>query len=124
VLLSDGQQTDGRMTPDGAATRAEQQNVTVHTVGIGQRGVAARINNGRQTVGLDERTLQRVAETAGGEYFYAAETSELDRIYADLGSRISWVEERTEVTALASGLAAVLMLISGMLGLRWFQQLP
>jgi Ca-activated chloride channel family protein len=123
VLLSDGQQTDGRVRPEEAAARAQQEGIPVFTVGVGQRGVATRLNS-RQSVMLDETTLQRMAEVTAGEYFYAAEATQLERIYADLGSRVSWVEERTEVTALASGLGAVLLTLGGLLGLRWFQQLP
>ncbi len=124
VLLSDGQQTTGRTLPEQAATRARQEGVTVHTVGIGERGAAPRVLGGRLAVGLDEATLQRIAETTGGQYFYAAEASQLERIYADLGSRVSWVEERTEVTALASGLGALFLTMAGLLSLRWSQQLP
>ena len=65
-----------------------------------------------------------MAEATNGQYFYAAEAEQLERIYADLGSRVSWVEEQTEVTALASGLGSVLLLAAGLLSLRWFQQLP
>jgi|GEM_PF-6780558 len=39
-------------------------------------------------------------------------------------SQISWVEEQAEVTALASGLGTLFMLVGGLLNLRWFQQLP
>jgi hypothetical protein len=37
---------------------------------------------------------------------------------------VSWVEERTEITALIGALATVLLLAGGVLGLRWFQQFP
>lgn len=47
-----------------------------------------------------------------------------DDIYADLDSSVGLVEERVEVTALASALAAALMLAGGLLSLRWFQQFP
>ena len=124
VLLSDGQQTNGRWTPAQAARRARQAGVAVHTVGIGQRGAMPRVNGGRVPVGLDETTLQDIAEVTGGQYFYAAETSQLEQVYRDLGSRVSWVEERTEITALVSGLAALLLLTGGLLSLRWFQHLP
>jgi Ca-activated chloride channel family protein len=123
VLLSDGQQTDGRVQPRDAAARAQQAGVAVYTVGIGQRGATPRIN-GTQQVRLDEPTLQGIAEATGGQYFYAAEASQLSRIYAELGSRISWVQERTEVTALVSSAGAVALLAAALLGLRWFQQFP
>ena len=73
---------------------------------------------------LDETTLRAVADATGGSYFYAAEAGELERIYADLGSQVSWVEERTEVTSLVSALGTLLMVMGGLFGLRWFAQLP
>jgi Ca-activated chloride channel family protein len=122
VLLSDGQQTAGSPAAEVAA-RAKSQGVKVDTVGIGQRG-AAPVLRGRQTVGLDEEALRQIASTTGGQYFYAGEAGELRSIYADLGSQVAWVEERTEVTALFAGAAAGLMLVAGLLGLRWFAQVP
>jgi Ca-activated chloride channel family protein len=122
VLLSDGTPTAGRPAQE-AARRARDEGVRVHTVGIGQRGAAPLVGN-RQPAPLDEATLQAVATTTGGDYFYAAEATELERIYADLGSQVSWVEEKTEITALVAGLAAAFVLAGGLLSLRWFQQFP
>jgi Ca-activated chloride channel family protein len=75
-------------------------------------------------VQLDEVTLQRIAETTGGQYSYAAQSGQLQQIYQGLGSQVAWVTEKTEVTALVTALGTVLMIASGLLGLRWFQQLP
>jgi Ca-activated chloride channel homolog len=75
-------------------------------------------------VALDERTLRDIARISGGDYHYAAEAGDLTQIYAGLGSTISWVEERTELTALASGLGALFLAAAGGLSLRWFQRLP
>ncbi|CAA9541412.1 MAG: hypothetical protein AVDCRST_MAG88-42, partial [uncultured Thermomicrobiales bacterium] len=120
--LSDGESNAG-MPPAEAASRAKGEGVTVHTVGIGQRGSASRIN-GRTTVGLDEQTLQSIASETGGDYFYAADGGALERVYEELGSQISWIEERTEVTALVNALGALFLILGGLLGLRWFQQFP
>lgn len=122
ILLSDGESREG-MPPALAAERARQLGVTVQTVGIGERGRRILLD-GRTEVGLDEATLRRIAETTGGRYFYAAETTELAEIYAGLGSQVRWVEERTEITALVSGVGALFMLVGGLLSLRWFQRLP
>ncbi len=122
VLLSDGESNAG-IPPATAAARARDDGVTVHTVGIGQRGASTQLN-GRTRVGLDEQTLQAIAGETGGQYFYAAERAELERIYADLGAQTRWVEERTEVTALVSALGTLLLLVGGLLGLRWFGRFP
>jgi Ca-activated chloride channel family protein len=121
ILLSDGESNFGQ-APASVAARASQQGVQVDTVGIGQRGTQAYVD--RQPVGLDETTLQNIASTTGGQYFYAADANQLSDIYAQLGSRVTWVQERTEVTALVSGLAAAFFLVAGALSLRWFGRLP
>lgn len=122
VLLSDGQSTMG-VDPEQAAERAANDSIRVDTVGIGQRGAAPIIGN-QQRVGLDEATLQAMASRTGGQYLYASEANQLESIYADLGAQTRWVEERTEVTALVSALGALLLIVGGLLGLRWFQQFP
>jgi Ca-activated chloride channel family protein len=122
VLLSDGMPTAG-MPPEEATARAEQENIKVHTVGIGQRGETPIVMGGIP-VQLDEATLQAIAADTGGTYFYAAESDELKEIYAQLGSELSWVQEYTEITALVSGVGTLMMIVGGVLGLRWFQQFP
>ncbi|MCU0491145.1 MAG: VWA domain-containing protein [Chloroflexaceae bacterium] len=122
VLLSDGVSAAG-ISPAEAATQAANAGVTVSTVGIGERGASPELRSG-QRVGLDETALRNIAEQTGGQYFYAAEAGQLERIYASLGSQVSWVTERTEITALVAGLGALFLLVGGLLGLRWFQQFP
>lgn len=92
-------------------------------MGIGQRGATPQIN-GQRPVRLDEVTLQTIALETGGSYFYAAEATELERVYTDLGSQIRWVKERTEITALVRALETLLVLLGSVLSLRWFQQFP
>jgi Ca-activated chloride channel family protein len=121
ILLSDGESNFGS-TPASAAARAKQQGVQVDTVGVGQRGTQAYVD--RQAVGLDESTLKSIASTTSGQYFYAADANQLAQIYANLGSQTIWVPEKTEITALASGLGAAFFLASGVLALRWFSRLP
>ncbi len=122
VLLSDGESNAGQ-SPTAAAAQAAQEGVRVYTVGIGQRGTAAYVD-GYVPVGLDETALRSIASTTGGNYFYAADADQLAQVYADLGSQISWVQQQTEVTALASGLGALCFIASGMFALRWFSRLP
>jgi Ca-activated chloride channel family protein len=123
VLLSDGASTAG-VPPSQAAARAAEERVPVQTVGIGDRNATPVVGGQRQPVPLDETTLQEIARQTGGDYYYAAGASELEEIYSNLGSQVRWVEERTEVTALASALGSVLLIAAGLLGLRWFGHVP
>lgn len=122
VLLSDGATSAGQ-PPDQAAARAADAGVVVHTVGVGQRNSGVRVRGGAPA-DLDERTLQAIARATGGEYFYAAQSVDLRAIYASIGSRVSWSEERTEVTALVSAAGALFLIVAGLLSLRWFNALP
>jgi Ca-activated chloride channel family protein len=122
VLLSDGESAAG-LSADVAAEQAAQAQVQVTTIGIGQRGATPTIRN-NQAVGLDEETLRLIAERTGGEYFYAAEAGQLEQIYANLGTTITWVEERTEITAILAALGALFVIVGGLFALRWFQQFP
>jgi Ca-activated chloride channel family protein len=121
ILLSDGESNFGQ-SPETVAQQASQQGVQVDTVGIGQRGSQAYVD--RQPVGLDEATLKDIASTTGGQYFYAADAGQLSQIYSQLSSHVSWVPQKTEITALVSGLAAAFLLVAGALSMRWFGRLP
>jgi Ca-activated chloride channel family protein len=121
VLLSDGQSNLGT-PPIQAAQRASREGVEVDTVGIGVRGARVLIN-GRQDVGLDESTLQQVAQAAGGNYYYADDSKNLETIYQNLGSQVRWVWEHTEITPLVSALGVIFLLGASVFSLRWFQRL-
>ncbi|MET4024917.1 Ca-activated chloride channel family protein [Marinobacter sp. MBR-99] len=85
VLLTDGANTAGQITPDKATEIAEAAGVRIYTVGIGadsmvQRGLLGtrRVNPSRD---LDEDLLTRMAEQTGGRYFRARSLPELEMIY-------------------------------------------
>ena len=122
ILLSDGESQAG-IAPLDAAKRAIQMHIEVNTVGIGQRDRSTQIRP-NLAVSLDENALRGIATSTGGHYFYAAQSSDLEAIYLDLSSQMSWVRERTEVTAIAAGIGALLLLVAGLLSLRWFQRFP
>ena len=122
ILLSDGESSQG-FAPLEAATRARQLQIEVNTVGIGQRGERTQLN-ANQTVGLDEDTLRAIAARTGGQYFYAAEAGELENIYKNLSTAVSWTRERTEVTAIAAGIGALFLVAAALLSMWWFQQFP
>ncbi|GIW13482.1 MAG: UPF0353 protein [Tepidiforma sp.] len=129
VLLSDGANTVGTYQPLDAAQLAAEAGVPVYAVALGTPdGVAVVVDpQGRQRtvrVPPDVETLQAVAELTGGRAFEAPGTSELQSIYQDLGDRIGYIEKRTEVSWAGAGLAGVLVLAGGTLGLLWFNRFP
>jgi Ca-activated chloride channel family protein len=74
-------------------------------------------------VRLDEETLKTVALMTRGEYFYAGTAADLKKVYRALNSRLSLERKETEVTAIVSGVAALLALLSGLLSLLWFNRI-
>lgn len=85
VLLTDGANTAGEITPDKATEIAAAAGVRLYTIGIGadsmvRRGLlgSRRVNPSRD---LDENLLTRMAQQTGGEYFRARNLPELELIY-------------------------------------------
>jgi Ca-activated chloride channel family protein len=90
VLLTDGQQNAGRVTPETAADAAAALGIKVYTVGAGTRGTApypmrdlfGNVVYRQVPVDVDEETLQRVAKITGAQYFRATDERSLRQIYA------------------------------------------
>ncbi len=90
VLLTDGEQTRGELTPEKGAELAQAEGIKIYTIGVGSKGMAPIPVPGpfggtrlQQTpVNIDEATLKKVAQITGGEYFRATDTDSLRRIYA------------------------------------------
>ena len=88
VLLTDGANTAGNLTPEKATEIAADSNVRIHTIGIGsessiQRGLfgSRRVN---PSSNLDEELLQDIASETGGQYFRARSIEELQGIYQEI----------------------------------------
>jgi Ca-activated chloride channel family protein len=109
VLLSDGQSNRGTI-PQDAARVAREQEVKVYTIGVGTpEGTFLNLGGRSIWVRLDEATLQEIAETTGGRYYHATSAAELRRVYRQLSRTIGWESRPTEVSALAAGAAALLL---------------
>ncbi len=124
VLLSDGQSNTG-VDPLTAANQAKALGIRVYTVGIGtSNGTILHLGGRGMRVGLDEQTLRSIADVTGGQYYNAQSTSDLRSIYQNLVRQFGLRTERTELTAYATGLAALFALAGGVLSLLWFSRLP
>lgn len=114
------------MGPDplDVAKMAADHGVRVFTVGFGTiQGGTIGFGSWSAYVRLDEETLKEIAEITHGEYFYAGTAADLRKVYKTLNSKFSMEKEPVEVSALFCGGAAVLMVISALLSLVWFQRL-
>jgi Ca-activated chloride channel family protein len=120
ILLSDGRRTMGIDTLQ-AAKMAADRGVRIYVVGLGVVDGEASLDDGMAMyLKLDEPTLREVARLTGGEYHHAGTAEMLRSVYRDLGSRLQVQTRETELTALLSLLAALLVLAAAGLSARWF----
>ena len=129
LLVSDGAQTIGSITPTAAARRAKAAGVPIYTVSLGTPdGVITQKLVGGYTerirVPADPTTLQQVAQLSGGQAFTAATDADLKKVYSDLGKRLGHVRKPSEITAAFAGAGVLLLLASGALSSLLFRRLP
>jgi Ca-activated chloride channel family protein len=99
VLLTDGMNNAGRISPDIAADAAKAMGVKIYTIGVGSDGLVPFLVDGlfgpnyvNQRVELDEETLKKIAEKTGGKYFKATDTKGLKEVYDTIDAM-----EKTEI---------------------------
>lgn len=88
ILLTDGQNTAGFITPEQAKELAVNKKVKVYTIGVGADKMLIQSFFGSRQVNpsqeLDEDMLSDLATSTGGQYFRARDVQELEAIYAKL----------------------------------------
>lgn len=93
ILLTDGSNNSGEITPQEAAELAKAKNIRVYTIGVGRNGTAPSpvitpfgVQYQNMAVEIDEVTLMQIAETTNGQYFRATDTKSLQGIYKEIES--------------------------------------
>lgn len=124
ILLTDGVNNRGQITPQTAAEIARSQGIRVYTIGVGTDGVAPYpaidIYGNRtfvnQPVEIDEKTLRTVAELTSGRYFRATDNAKLKAIYDEINqlekSRVEVTEHLTYHELYLPWAAAALALLA------------
>ncbi|MCT4561525.1 MAG: VWA domain-containing protein [Crocinitomicaceae bacterium] len=91
ILLTDGSNNAGELTPEMAAELARAKNVRVYTIGVGTTGEALSpvvgpfgITFQNIPVEIDEETLKMIAGITGGKYFRATSEEKLSAIYEEI----------------------------------------
>ncbi|MDP3559152.1 MAG: VWA domain-containing protein [Legionellaceae bacterium] len=85
ILLTDGANNSGMLSPKQAAKLAHQDGIKVYTIGLGPGDMRQDLQqflvamNGASD--LDEPTLKLIANTTGGRYFRATDKASLSKIY-------------------------------------------
>jgi Ca-activated chloride channel family protein len=89
ILLTDGMNNTGRISPMAAAEAAKALGVKIYTIGVGVRGEApipvkdefGNTHLVMSKVDVDEKTLESVAAETGGTFYRATDTDSLRKIY-------------------------------------------
>ncbi len=72
----------------------------------------------------DTATLERIAEITGGQAFDAPTAEDLAAVYANLESRVGYIEEEQEVTAALAAAGLLFVALGAGLSAIWFGRLP
>jgi Ca-activated chloride channel family protein len=114
ILLSDGVNNAGVVSPQEAANYAKANNIQVYTIGMGstEKTVLGYDWFGNpQYAELDEATLQLVAQETGGKYFMSVDSKTLDGIYDNISKDIKREKEQTNVKDWFFAAAAIVLLV-------------
>ena len=86
LLLTDGQNTAGKITPQQALELAIAKDITIYSIGIGADVMLQKSLFGTRRVNpsseLDEKTLTELAQKTGGKYFRAKDSQGMELIYS------------------------------------------
>ena len=131
ILLTDGVNNRGEISPQMAAEIAKTYGVRVYTIGVGANGMApypvmtpwgVEVQNVK--VEIDENLLSEIAESTGGRYFRATDNTKLAEIYSEINKM---EKARTTIDSFPVykelfGLYALLALLAILLELflNWF----
>lgn len=138
ILLTDGEDQGGRISPEEAKLMAKSYGIRVYTIGVGAEGFApvpeqsasGKTTTRMQKVNIDEKLLRAIASETGGLYFRARDTEGLKSIYTEIDklerSKIEITElkrytEKFHPFAIAAGL---LLLIEILLRYTVFRKFP
>lgn len=138
ILLTDGSNNTGDVSPLTAAEVAKTFGIRVYTIGVGTNGKArypyplpgGGVHYVMMPVDIDIQALQQIANTTNGQCYRATSTGELKQIYRDIDQlertkfnvqKYSKRYELYQIFALASMICLVLELV---LRLTWLRRKP
>ena len=91
ILLTDGSNNMGDVSPMTAAQIARSLGIRVYTIGVGSNTTApypmpvgGTVQYVNMPVEIDTKTLQDIASTSDGNYYRATNSKQLDQIYKDI----------------------------------------
>ncbi len=119
ILLSDGVNNAGSISPDDAIEYAKKNKIQVHTVAL---GTDKQVILGYDMFGqpqmaepVDEATLQKIASDTGGLYYKSVDAGTLNEIYKNMGENIDREWEPTSIKDWVIGAALIVLVINAYL---------
>ena len=113
ILLSDGVNNAGVVSPQEAIQFAKTNRIQVYTVGLGSEKPAVIGYDFFGNPQLDEQTLKTIAADTGGKYYKSVNEKTPDEIYARVGEHIKREWEDTSIKDWFF-IATFIMLLVGM----------
>jgi Ca-activated chloride channel family protein len=126
VLLSDGAANAGP-DPVSVSQEAKKDRIPIYTVALGTAGGVLPSPDPLappQAVPPDPQLMQEIARLSGGRAFNARSADELSSIYKKLGSQLSSVTRKKEITAWFAAAGVVLLIGGAVSSVRWSGRLP
>lgn len=137
ILLTDGSNNRGDISPLTAAEMASRLGIRVYTIGIGANGTARYpMNVGGMTqyvsmpVEIDTETLKRIATATNGMFFRATNASELRQVYNEIDQLekskmdVRHYSRRYEAYQPLAMLAVLTLLLEILLRITVFRRIP
>ncbi len=137
ILLTDGSNNMGDISPMTAAEMAKSFGIRVYTIGVGSNNtarypmpVAGGIQYVNMPVEIDTETLNNIAKTADGDFYRATNSEELKQIYKQIDKleksklNVKKVEKRYDVFQPFAIAALIVLLLEILLRITIFRRLP
>ncbi|MGN6798031.1 MAG: VWA domain-containing protein [Gaiellaceae bacterium] len=129
VVLSDGGQTTGRVSPAQAAAKARAAHIPISAILLGTPDgvVQQKLKGGfteRIQVPAQPQQLETLARGSAGRFTGGAAAVDVKGTYDDLGSRTGRRKKTIEVSSAAAGGGLAFVLAGGLLSGLWFRRIP
>lgn len=128
ILLTDGENNSGDITPLDAANMAKLLDVRVYT--IGATTLTATADKDVTTTSVDEQLMRKIASDTGGHYYSVSDENSLAEVYREIeslekshvGTRDFIDYQDTHLAFLALGIALLFLELA--LGATVFRRTP
>ena len=137
ILLTDGSNNMGDISPMTAAEIAKSYGIRVYTIGVGTNKVAPYpmpVAGGVQYVNIpveiDTQTLRDIAQTTDGNFYRATNNAELKKIYRDIDKlekskfNVKHFAKRYEAYQPFALAALLILLVEILLRITWLRRIP